>query len=264
MQKAINSYVRHDTLFSPEHLLFGMRGTNLVSAFVPQWQQESLLSKKLQLQAKMQEIDAELEGRARRVVILDGEEIRPGAGANRLPVKTLVGVRFRSTPKGTIAKWRVQTKGPYEIVEYLNDATVKLRHVRTGDVIERATEDIRMWVDADEPEASFEVQAVKDEQLKPKHRFLIQFRGFLQPEWVEAENINCWDRVDAFRQANPSLFSSKVIVQKIVKRKKVGKTEQFKIIEVGEDLDVKDARWIRKDDFRNPEIISLRAQKKKN
>ena len=54
------------------------------------------------------------------------------------------------------------------------------------------------------------------------------------------------------------------MVQKIVERKKVGKTEQFKIIEVGEDLDVEDARWIRKDDFRNPEIISLRAQKKKN
>ena len=83
-----------------------------------------LLSKKLQLQAKMQEIDAELEGRARRVVILDGEEICPSAGANRLPVKTLVDVRFRSTLKGTIAKLRVQTKVPYEIVNYLNDATV--------------------------------------------------------------------------------------------------------------------------------------------
>ena len=90
----------------------------------------------------------------------------------------LVGVRFRSTPKGTIAKWRVQTKGLYEIVAYLNDATVKRRHVRTGDVIERTTEDIHSWVDAGEPEVSLEMQTVKDEQLK--HRFLIQLRSVLR------------------------------------------------------------------------------------
>ena len=75
----------------------------------------------------------------------------------------LVGMRFHSTLKGTIAKWRVQTKGLYEIVAYLNDATVKRRNVRTGDVVERATEDIHWLVDAGEPKALFEVQTVKDE-----------------------------------------------------------------------------------------------------
>ena len=53
-------------------------------------------------------------------------------------------------------------------------------------------------------------------------------------------------------------------MQKIVEQKKVGRTNQFKIIKGSEDLDVEDARSISKDDFRNPEIISLQAQKKKN
>jgi hypothetical protein len=200
-----------------------------------------------------------MEGYSRGVRISGGEEIRPRAGENCLPLKTLVGIRFRSSLQNTIAKWRVQTRGPYELLEYLNDSTVRVRHVESGTVLERAVEDLRKWVDADEPDASFEVQSIQSEQLKPNHRFLVLFRGFLQPEWVEAKNINCWERVDAFRMANPSLFPDKVMVKRVVERKKVGKTEKFRVLEVGKDLDIADARWIKLDEFRNPEVISLRS-----
>ena len=163
-----------------------------MSALVPILEEVDL-PEKLLVQLRMREIVSEMEGFSRGVRISGGVEIRPGAGIGRLPPKTLVGVRFRSTPQGTIAKWRVQTRGPYEVLEYLNDSTVRVRHVKTGTVLERAVEDLRKWVDADKPDASFEVQAVKDEQLKPKHRFLVLFRGFLKPEWVEAESIYCWE-----------------------------------------------------------------------
>jgi len=259
VQKALNSYIRRNTLLSAEQLLFGFRGTSLVAAMVPILE-EVTLPEKLLRQLRMREIVSEMEGYSRNVRVSGGDEIRPGTGERRLPPKTLVGVRFRSTPAGTIAKWRVQTRGPYEVLEYLNDSTVRLRHVATGTVLERAVEDLRKWVDADEPDASFEVQAVQDEQLKPKHRFLVLFRGFLNPEWVEAENIHCWDTVDAFRQGKPSLFPTKVMVKRIVERKKFGKTVKFRVLEVGKDLDVADARWITKDEFRNPELISLRSE----
>jgi hypothetical protein len=65
--------------------------------------------------------------------------------------------------------------------------------------------------------------------------------------------------VDAFRMANPSLFPDKVMVKRVVERKKVGKTEKFRVLEVGKDLDIADARWIKLDEFRNPEVISLRS-----
>jgi hypothetical protein len=136
---------------------------------------------------------------------------------------------------------------------------VRVRHVKSGTVLERAVEDLRKWVDADEPDASFEVQSIQSEQLKPNHRFLVLFQGFLQPEWVEAKNINCWERVDAFCMTNPSLFPDKVMVKRVVERKKVGKIEKFRVLEVGKDLDIADARWIKLDEFRNPEVISLRS-----
>jgi hypothetical protein len=260
LQKALNSYKRRGTLLSAEQLLFGFKGTSQVSALVPILEEEVNLPEKLRLQFRMREIVAEMEGYSRNVQVSGGEDVRPGAGEGRLPPKTLVGVRFRSTPANTIAKWRVQTRGPYEIVKYLNDSTVCVRHVESGTELERGIEDLRKWTDVDEPEASFEVQAVQDEQLKPKHRFKVLFRGFLKPEWVEAENINCWQLVDEFRREKPSLFSSKVLVKRIIERKKVGKTEKFRVLEAGKDLDVADARWIAKDDFRNPELISIRSE----
>ena len=259
VQKALNSFVRRNTLLSAEQLLFGFKGTSLVAALLPNLEEVSSLPEKLRLQLKLSEIVSEIEGYSRGVRISGGEEIRPRAGENRLPLKTLVGIRFRSSPQNTIAKWRVQTRGPYELLEYLNDSTVRVRHVESGTVLERAVEDLRKWVDADEPDASFEVQSIQSEQLKPNHRFLVLFRGFLQPEWVEAKNINCWERVDAFRMANPSLFPDKVMVKRVVERKKVGKTETFRVLEVGKDLDIADARWIKLDEFRNPEVISLRS-----
>jgi hypothetical protein len=48
-------------------------------------------------------------------------------------------------------------------------------------------------------------------------------------------------------------------VKRVVERKKVGKTEKFRVLEVGKDLDIADARWIKLDEFRNPEVISLRS-----
>ena len=59
--------------------------------------------------------------------------------------------------------------------------------------------------------------------------------------------------------ANPSLFPDKVMVKRVVERKKVGKTEKFRVLKVGKDLDIADARWIKLDEFRNPEVISLRS-----
>jgi hypothetical protein len=139
------------------------------------------------------------------------------------------------------------------------DSTGRVRHVESGMIPECAVKDLRKWVDADEPDASFEVQSIQWEQLKPNHQFLVLFQGFLQPEWVEAKNINCWERVDAFCMTNPSLFPDKVMVKRVVERKKVGKIEKFRVLEVGKDLDIADARWIKLDEFRNPEVISLRS-----
>jgi hypothetical protein len=49
-------------------------------------------------------------------------------------------------------------------------------------------------------------------QLKPLHRFLVRFRGFVKPEWVDAANIQCWHKVDNFRVQHPDLFKDKVLV----------------------------------------------------
>jgi hypothetical protein len=261
VQKAVNSFVRRNTLFSAEQLLFGFRGLSLVDAMVPHSGDATTLPEKLRLHSKIREIVAEMEGRARGVTITGGEEFRLGAGEERFPVKTRVGVQFRSSPKGTIAKWRVKTKGPYEIVRYLNDATVEVRHVRTGVSLERAVGDLRLWADKDMPEASFEVQAVEDEQLSPTHRFLVRFRGFMKPEWIEATNINCWERVDEFRAQRPEIFQDKILVAEVVEQKQQGKKTLYRVVEEGEDLDVEDARWIQRKDFRNPEIIDLRKVK---
>jgi hypothetical protein len=259
VQKALNSFVRRNTLFSAEQLLFGFRGLSLVDAVVPHADEESTtLSEKLRLHSKVRELVAELEGRARGVSITGGVEYRSGADQNRFPVKTRVGLVFRSAPKGTVEKWRVRTKGPYEIVRYLNDATVEVRHVRTGTLLERAVTDLRPWSSKHEPEDSFEVQAVEDEQLKPVHRFLVRFRGFVKPEWIEATNINCWERVDEFRTRHPELFRDKVRVARIVEQQQRGQKTFYRVIEEGVDLDVDETRWIERKDFRNPEIIELR------
>jgi hypothetical protein len=263
VQKALNSLVRRNTLFSPEQLLFGFRGMSLVEAVVPHFDVAEIsrvsLPEKLRMHSKVREVVAELEGRSRGVFISGGGEVRRGEGAKRLLPKTRVGVIFRANPKGTIKKWRVQKKGPYEVVEYLNDATVRVRHIESGTEMERAIDDIRPWVNVDEADHSWEVDAVLDEQLKPEHRFLVRFRGFVKPEWVTAENIHCWPKVDQFRASRPDLHASKVLVARVLDTKMRGKTTLYKVLESGVDLDLTDARWISRSEFRNPEIIDLRS-----
>jgi hypothetical protein len=93
--------------------------------------------------AKVREVVAGLEGRARGVVISGGNELRRGEEtAVKLAPKTCAGLLFRGTPKDTIKKWRVAKKGPYEVVEYLNDSTIRVRHIESGAIVERAVSDI--------------------------------------------------------------------------------------------------------------------------
>ncbi|MBS1659382.1 MAG: DDE-type integrase/transposase/recombinase [Bacteroidetes bacterium] len=271
VQKALNSFVRRSSLFSAEQLLFGQRGTSLVDALVPFIDSNAVLSERMNRQMKLREIVAELEGRARGLEIRDGEEKLLPAGSKKgkkkegnsgaltkIRVGMKVGVFFRSAVPQTITKWKPKKHGPYEVTKILNNATVKLRHVRTGIATTRGIQDLHEWSEKDEEDNAWEVQSVDDEQLKPVHRFLVRFRGFPKPEWTEAENISCWDKVDAFRQSNSDKFPGKLMVIKILETKTEGKTQKFKVFVAGDDKHVDDARWIKEADFRNPEIIRYR------
>ncbi len=92
-------------------------------------------------------------------------------------------------------------------------------HIETGTEIERAIDDIRPWVDVHEADHSWEVDAVLDEQLKPEHRFLVRFRGLVKPDWVKAENVHCWLKIDQFRASRPDLQASKVLVARVLDTK---------------------------------------------